>query len=236
MFISYILSRAQLTLGSILRGVVCLMKDLITPVRPSVFGVIMSIWFFCTVWRKDLMCGLIACIFKHAWLLDVPVYPRSPHMVNVSYTLTFLGRRQPLGRTFLNSIWRFAFGAVTWPEETKMIHFNRDDVKFVNSVKRFMFLNVTRDIRTSVSCHPACRAHSPLSGQGGLLLVCVIWNRQKCTSATPNAETLTFHSHLIRAIWMIKKHADVSTYLIFFSRCHTMTWAPVWECLQPQTE
>lgn len=35
--------RVQLTLGSIFRGVVCLMKDLITPVRPSVFGVIMSI-------------------------------------------------------------------------------------------------------------------------------------------------------------------------------------------------
>lgn len=49
------------TLGSILRGVVCLMKDLMTPLRPSVFGVIISIWFFCTAWRKDLMWGLIVC-------------------------------------------------------------------------------------------------------------------------------------------------------------------------------
>lgn len=37
------------------------MKDLMTPVRPSVLGVIMSIWFFCTVWKKDLMLGLMAC-------------------------------------------------------------------------------------------------------------------------------------------------------------------------------
>lgn len=49
------------TLGSILRGVVCFMKDLMTPLRPSVFGVIISIWFFCTAWRKDLMWGLIVC-------------------------------------------------------------------------------------------------------------------------------------------------------------------------------
>lgn len=53
--------RRRHTFGSILRGVVCLMKDLMTPARPSVLGVIISIWFFCTAWRKDLMWGLIAC-------------------------------------------------------------------------------------------------------------------------------------------------------------------------------
>jgi len=55
---------ASLTLGSTFRGVVCLMKDLITAVRPREFGVIISIWFFCTVWRKDRMLGLIAYVFK----------------------------------------------------------------------------------------------------------------------------------------------------------------------------
>lgn len=60
------------------------------------------------------MCGLIACIFKHSLIIILStVYPRSLHKVNVSYTLTFLGRRQPLGWTFLDSIWRFAFGTMT---------------------------------------------------------------------------------------------------------------------------
>lgn len=52
--------KSELTLGSSFSGVVCLMKDLMTPVRPKVDGVIMSIWFFCTVWRKDLMLGRTA--------------------------------------------------------------------------------------------------------------------------------------------------------------------------------
>lgn len=60
------------------------------------------------------MCGLIACIFKHSWIIRCStVYPQSPHMVNASYTLTFLWRREPLGWTFLDSIWRFAFGTLT---------------------------------------------------------------------------------------------------------------------------
>lgn len=53
--------KSELTLESVFMGVVCLMKDLMTPERPSVLGVIISIWFLCTVWRKDLMLGLTAC-------------------------------------------------------------------------------------------------------------------------------------------------------------------------------
>lgn len=67
----------NLTFGSTFKGVVCLMKDLITAVRPRVFGVIISIWFFCTVWRKDRMLGLIACGVikkKHNELIIIQCY------------------------------------------------------------------------------------------------------------------------------------------------------------------
>lgn len=71
------------------------MKDLMTPVRPSVFGVIMSIWFFCTVWRKDLMLGLMACIVTMGEmdsLLKHTVVSKQRHLTLKGLTLwLFLG-------------------------------------------------------------------------------------------------------------------------------------------------
>lgn len=61
-----------------------------TPVRPSVLGVIMSIWFFCTVWRKDLMLGLMACIGimrEMDSLLKHTVIPKQCHMTLKGLTL-----------------------------------------------------------------------------------------------------------------------------------------------------
>ena len=60
--------RRQLTFASTLRGVVCLMKDFITVLRPTDAGIIISIWFFCTVWRKALMLGFMT--WTMSWRLS----------------------------------------------------------------------------------------------------------------------------------------------------------------------
>lgn len=138
------------TLGSVLNGVLCLMKDLITALRPRELGVIISIWFFCTVWRKDFMLGLTACIFKTNYrkIQSIAIWIRNRSTVfhtrihifsfcNIdtfaSYTVAFLGRREPLWGTFLYSIWCFTFSAPAWPGDRERV-FKINKLNILNKI------------------------------------------------------------------------------------------------------
>lgn len=122
----------KVTLGSAFIGVVCLMNDLITAERPKELGVIISIWFFCTVWRKDLIFGLIVCLLKRSKGTNSNLHGRHPlftselHLLQpqgtniwTSYTLALFGGRTSFSGTSLYKIWCFAFCTAPWPWKSR---------------------------------------------------------------------------------------------------------------------